>query len=74
MIAQARRVSAQQQLLAALQIANALRRMQVDVDQTINGFVVLRESGNAFFEIFDARLVDRLELGFAERRVGALNI
>lgn len=58
MIAQARCVSAQQQLFATLQIANALRSVQIDVDQTINGFVVLRESGDAFFEVFDARLVD----------------
>lgn len=33
---------------------------------------MLREAGDAFLEVFDARLVDGLEFGLAERRVGAL--
>lgn len=72
MIAQTCRIGAQQQLLASLQISNALRCVQIDVDQTIDGLVVLRKTSYAFLEIFNARLVDGFELTFAKRCVGAL--
>lgn len=72
LIAESCRVRAEQKLFASLQISNAFGSVQINVDQTINRFVMLWKTGYALFQVFDARLVDRLKFAVAERCVGAL--
>lgn len=61
-------------MAAFFQVFNFFRCIQINIDQTIDRFVVFGKSGNTFFEIFNANFVDCFQIVFAEQFGGVLNM